>query len=48
MIQNSPTLTWLQEVLGRWGFTLRDIIVLNAIPLLIDQKLDAIDDTERE
>ncbi|KAJ5987677.1 hypothetical protein N7522_011925 [Penicillium canescens] len=48
MIQNSPTLAWIQEVLGRWGFTLRDIIVIDAVPLLTDQKMDAMDDTERE
>ncbi|KAF5859884.1 hypothetical protein ETB97_002243 [Aspergillus alliaceus] len=48
MIQNSPTLAWIQEVLGRWGFTLRDIIVIDAVPLLTGQKLDAMDDTERE
>ncbi|KAK1141004.1 hypothetical protein N8T08_009661 [Aspergillus melleus] len=48
MIQRSPTLVWIQEVLGRWGFTLRDIIVIDAVPLLTDQKMDAMDDTERE
>jgi hypothetical protein len=40
MIQNLPTLAWIQEVLGRWGFTLRYIIVIDAVPLLTDQKLD--------
>ncbi|GES58117.1 DNA polymerase zeta catalytic subunit [Aspergillus terreus] len=48
MIQNSPTLAWIQEVLGRWGLSLRDIIVIDAVPLLTDQKMDAMDNTERE
>jgi hypothetical protein len=48
MIENSPTLAWIQEVLARWGLSLRDIIVIDAVPLLTDQKLDAMDDTERE
>lgn len=48
MIQESPTLTWIQEILGRWGFTLRDIIIIDAVPLLTDQRMDAMDDADKE
>lgn len=39
MVQNSPTLTWLQQTLEPWGFTLRDIIIIDAFPFLADRKM---------
>ncbi|KAL4860463.1 hypothetical protein BDV12DRAFT_107151 [Aspergillus spectabilis] len=47
MIPNSPTLTWIQQTLGPWGFTLRDIIIIDAFPWLTDQDMEAMEDAEQ-
>lgn len=37
MIQKSPTLAWLQNVLHSLGHTIRDVIILDVCPLVSDQ-----------
>lgn len=32
MISNSPTLSWLQDTLESFGFTLRDIVIIDMFP----------------
>jgi hypothetical protein len=47
MVQESPTLSWLQQVLETLGFTLRDIIIIDACSLLTDRKMDDMEDTKK-
>ncbi|KAJ5244595.1 hypothetical protein N7489_004691 [Penicillium chrysogenum] len=47
MISNSPTLSWLQDTLESFGFTLRDIAITDMFPLLTDRKLNSIEEEER-
>lgn len=47
MIQHSDTLRWLQQTLEPLGFTLRDIIIVDAVPLLTREKMDSIEDAEK-
>ncbi|OQE70408.1 hypothetical protein PENNAL_c0117G07405 [Penicillium nalgiovense] len=47
MISNSPTLSWLQDTLESFGFTLRDIVIIDMFPLLTDRKLNSIEEEER-
>jgi hypothetical protein len=47
MIQNSPTLRWLQQMLGSCGLTLRDIIIIDAFPLLTDRDMNDMEKTEK-
>lgn len=47
MIRQSPTLSWLQQILESFGFTLRDIIIIDAFPLLTDRKMDSMGSEEK-
>ncbi|KAJ5742549.1 uncharacterized protein N7511_011281 [Penicillium nucicola] len=47
MIENSPTLTWLEQALEPWGFTLRDIIIIDTFPLLTDRDMNSMEDAEK-
>lgn len=47
MIRKSPTLSWLQDTLESFGFTLRDIVIIDIFPLLTDQNLNTIEEGER-
>ena len=47
MVRNSPTLSRLQGELESFGFTLRDIVVIDIFPLLTDRKLNSIGEEER-
>jgi len=47
MIQNSPTLRWLQQMLGSCGLTMRDIIIIDAFPLLTDRDMNDMEKTEK-
>jgi hypothetical protein len=47
MVSRSPTLSWLQEVLMVFGFTLRDIVIIDAFPMLTDGKVDAMEAEEK-
>lgn len=46
MIQSTPTLVWLQQTLKPLGFALRDIIIIDAFPLLTQEKMDAMYNAE--
>lgn len=47
MVDESPTLTWLQQVLQPLGFTLKEIIIIDVFSLLTDWKMDNFPEDEK-
>ncbi|GIK07282.1 hypothetical protein Aspvir_002940 [Aspergillus viridinutans] len=48
MVTETSTLSWLKNVLHSCGLTLEDVMIMDLFPMLSDNRLDALDESQRD